>query len=192
MRERIEVGLAAAFLLMVALACRSSSSSSSRSSVDPKLLEDPGKRASRLCERLVVAGVAKNCGQPTQEANGSSVKYDNTVFADERGFVRAWPENNEAAEGALNLLVKADIPVDDYPDTFAFSRENRLLVAPGNPDPWTKCLTANGCTMKVEDENDISMRCASTVYAACSKQYPKQYAKAKAFVDAAKSAVAEP
>lgn len=120
------------------------------------------------------------------------MKFDNTAFTDERGFVRAWPEGNSAADDAINLLVKADIPVDDYPDTYVFSRETRFLVAPGNPDPWTKCLTANGCTMKVEDENNISIRCASTIYATCSKQYPKQYAKAKAFVEAAKSAVTEP
>lgn len=190
MRESFQVGLAMAALVLVGGACKADHSTSSSGTTSPRE-DDPSKRATRLCERLVTAGVAKNCGEAEIGEQGAVVRFDVNAFTDQRGFARSWTEGNTNAGDALNLIVKADISVDDYPDAYIFSRENRLLVGAGSPDVWTKCLTANGCVMKGDGEN-ATLRCASSVYAACAKQNPKSYAASKAFVEAAKAAVAQP
>ena len=176
------------------------------------------ERAQALCQRLVVAGVAKNCGsvdpRMTKTMGGTiSVPFELVGgFSQDVGRAEYDPNpdnfkepDGATGDGSCNPNGGSYCaPADAFPELHAVSTTTRLSVmwtTRPNADPkalvetaWDKCrsIRAPGAPIgrgPVALGNGWS---ASKTVASCAKLHAKEYATYQALYEAAKKAVATP
>ena len=140
---------------------------------------DAIERSGAICDRLVKAGVAKNCVH-AQEAPPSKLRgrvMHTSTFEPVGGFphdqcaVRVYVDV-PTFEGMLRDFKATDTPDDDYPEGMVVSTEAAM---------WHSIV---GCNVDAKD-TPWSLCRAKHPVATCMKQAPGFYAKYKAMHDAA-------
>ncbi len=133
---------------------------------------DLEQRVVALCQKLVQAGVAKNC----TEFRGSSkagylfVKFDPMAGAKEEGLVTVFFGSKYDGDGVWPIVDPAKPAGDDYPMMW-------MTSPPGTT--WGQWRIQWG------SEKYEACRKASPV-AACAKKFPAEYASSKAIYEASK------
>lgn len=185
------VALTRVFVLsgVVALTCSACKPNSSKEKdagrpyANDTLPTDADERGLAICDRLTKAGVAKGCTPPAPRDPNSKlrgpiamfVKFDPVGgFATDRCTVRVDYDAHEFA-GFRETNDLAAFPADDYPRAPVYSTDAAM---------WHSTVY---CASKDASKADVKWdlcRDKSPV-AACSKQFPHEYARYKALHDAA-------
>lgn len=169
-------------LLVVACQSRSGAADATPFAND-SLPVDARERALAICQRLERAGFARNCVQPPEVPTGKlhgPVAHKTTFspvggFAKDRCTVYVYLEQKEFAGFKSDFAAAA--PPDDYPRTAVASTDGATV--------WPAIVTCDST-----DEHDRWDACRKkSAPAICSKSFTTEYARYKAFTEAAKRIV---
>jgi hypothetical protein len=158
---------------------------------DQLSLSEAVAHATVACEKLVTAGVARNCHQ--MNANCHCLNSTSTTcctdgkvgfevvggFPNDNGMISCFRTSADYSKDGESTIqaAKTTEAADDYANLPVGSAKTRLLMQVGttdtNPDKWDECM---------EKKKSV---------AACTKLYPKQYAAFHALYDAATRVVNE-